>query len=624
MNTAAEQTRTSWRTRTAVFGVLFAAAVFGALNLELLLDDAFIGFRYVSNARDGFGLVWNPPPFLPVEGYTSFLWSMLLWATWSWLGVEPPDAANVLSILCGLALLAVTARAASGLRDRDGHRVGDAVAYCTLAAVIGNRTFLRWMTGGLDTALFNLGFLAWVVLAFRRRDARGQRWLFGWSAAAAMVALTRPDGLLLVAATSATALVLLARGERSARQVLSGLQPLLVVVAHVLWRRWFYGEWLPNTYYAKVGAPWPEAGLRYLLCFVVENGAWLAVVVAFAWLVVEWRRGAQALVRRFADNLPAVAAVSALCLQVGYYVLWVGGDTFEFRVLSHLIPICTLGACAMAARLRAGSAVPIATVLAMGVLSSGGWIQPALTKPLPPPQYDAVGPHLPDWVRPLARWYDRNRLWLHLHYVAVQHGYDPTLQEGRRWMPERRRTPFDRADVPVVFLGAAGLSGWLLPDCAAIDLYGLSDWVAARTPVSDWALPWLPKTVLQEALGAADPDRDGRATRAELQAALAAPGSPAESSAWFVEHLLLLFADEDPDQLTAREVAQIEPFFASLRFMTHLRRPPGEYLEAFDANVTIEGREVKVRKRAVPLTEERVRAIEREWREKIRRGWPPR
>ena len=36
-----------------------------------LTDDAYIAFRYVSNAHLGHGYVWNPPPFRPVEGYTS-------------------------------------------------------------------------------------------------------------------------------------------------------------------------------------------------------------------------------------------------------------------------------------------------------------------------------------------------------------------------------------------------------------------------------------------------------------------------------------------------------------------------------------------------------------------------
>ena len=34
-----------------------------------LTDDAFIAFRYISQAHDGHGYVWNAPPFQPVEGY---------------------------------------------------------------------------------------------------------------------------------------------------------------------------------------------------------------------------------------------------------------------------------------------------------------------------------------------------------------------------------------------------------------------------------------------------------------------------------------------------------------------------------------------------------------------------
>ena len=38
----------------------------GAWQLSFLCDDAFITFRYVSNAHEGQGLVWNPAPFAPV------------------------------------------------------------------------------------------------------------------------------------------------------------------------------------------------------------------------------------------------------------------------------------------------------------------------------------------------------------------------------------------------------------------------------------------------------------------------------------------------------------------------------------------------------------------------------
>ena len=64
-----------------------------------LTDDAFIAFRYVSNSQLGYGYTWNPPPFRAVEGYTSFLWVVLLDITWRLTGLEPPNTANTLSLL---------------------------------------------------------------------------------------------------------------------------------------------------------------------------------------------------------------------------------------------------------------------------------------------------------------------------------------------------------------------------------------------------------------------------------------------------------------------------------------------------------------------------------------------
>ena len=52
-----------------------------------LTDDAYIAFRYIGNSMDGYGYVWNVPPFLPVEGYTSFLWVALLDVVWRFTGI---------------------------------------------------------------------------------------------------------------------------------------------------------------------------------------------------------------------------------------------------------------------------------------------------------------------------------------------------------------------------------------------------------------------------------------------------------------------------------------------------------------------------------------------------------
>src|SRR5512143_3483048 len=67
-------------------------------------DDAYISFRYARNFADGHGLVFNPGQ-PPVEGYSNFLWVVLL-AGAARLGFEIPAAAQVLSIvLAAIALI---------------------------------------------------------------------------------------------------------------------------------------------------------------------------------------------------------------------------------------------------------------------------------------------------------------------------------------------------------------------------------------------------------------------------------------------------------------------------------------------------------------------------------------
>ena len=616
------QSKTSRRICAVVLLCLLAVMVFGAIELAFLCDDAYITFRYVSNAHDGHGLVWNAPPFRPVEGYTGFLWALVLWATWSWLGVEPPDAANVLSIACGVLLFAVTARTAFRLRARASLPL--VVPLLALSVIVGNRTFLQWMTSGLETALFNLGFVAWVLLAFRSKPGRDTRWLATWSTAAAAAALTRPDGLLLVMVTAAAAFVAALQRERRPGQTLAGLLPLVLVLAHVAWRRSFYGEWLPNTYYAKVVAPWPEAGLHYLFCFCFEHGAWLGVPIVVAWLAVEFRRGLANTRRALLDNLPATAAVAAVLFHCGYYVFKVGGDHFEYRVFSQLIPLGGLAVTAMAARMRAGALLPITCLVALGLASSVGWVQLALTQARPVPLYYPVAPHVPAFAQPLARWYDRHQAWLQVQMICCrcnQHALALHEIETTR-MPPRARMQVDPSDLPIVKSVAVGFVGWAMPDCAVIDLLGLSDWVAARTPVSDWNAGWLPKEFLQTRLPAADTNGDTLTSREELVALFATlPGATPESARGFTDDIvLLMFAVEQRDSLTAEEAKEFAAFVANLRFMAHERVAPRAYVEALDPNVTVENRTVKVRKRENPMTADRVRAIEAEWRDKVQRG----
>ncbi len=618
----------------ALVAVLAAGVVAGAASIAFLCDDAFITFRHVANARAGHGLVWNAPPFHPVEGYTGFAWALLLWGVWAAFGVEPPAAANVLSITFGVATFVLVAVAALALRRRDGRPVPAAVAVTALAVLGGNRTFLQWLTGGLETALFNFAFVAWTLLAFRSPARRGTGWLTAWSGAAALAALTRPDGLLLVAATAACAVLDALRRRGELARTLLGLLPLATVAMHVAWRRWCYGEWLPNTYFAKVTAPWPEAGWRYLYCFAFEHGVWWWALLAAAWLAVAVRRGTLAPRVLFATALPALAAVAANVVHVGYYTLRIGGDHFEYRVLSQLVPLLVLSAAAMTASLSVRPWLPLGALAGLGLAGGVGWLHHALVDQKQPPIYVSLAAQLPPWARPLVRAYDRHQAWLHLQFVcmrcsthasslatnAAQFDDHRAVRDGiaRPGAWSRWRTAADSGDLPVVRHPVIGLLGWKLADVYVLDELGLCDRVIARSPAEQHSLASLPAERMRDVLGGADADADGAVTRAEFETAIAkgfsrGGAADAAGAAIVADVLVVVFATGPGDTLVAPDVEALLAFLGDVRFMAHERRAPPGYIEQFDPNVTLVDRRVAVRPREVPLTPERVRAIEAEW-----------
>lgn len=477
--------------RIALGATLVVAAVLGWELFWFLTDDAYIAFRYVSNAMAGRGLVWNPPPFAPVEGYTSFLWVVLLWGVWALAGLDPPRAANVLSLGFGLATLLLVYRAAlrAPLPAR-WVRWRLPLAGLVGLGIVTNRTFLAWLSSGLETALFNFTVTAWVLLAAARPERFGARRTAAFAAAAAAIALTRPDGLLFVAATGAVlAAVSWARAEapRAVARRAAWAAPLLAVPAHLLWRHAAYGAWLPNTYYAKYLGPWPEAGWRYAASFALEYGLWVWLPLVAAAGVSAWRRGPPPLARW----LPGALAVAALAAHAAYYTLVIGGDHFEYRVYSGLVPLLFLSALLAAARLPWRPAAA-AGALAVFVLASWPipWVHWAETRGLRTAAETQqlvrpVAERFPAPLRPVVRAWDGWQAWLIRHLVCVRHQEHRvlTLEQARLWPPRVVGARVGWDGHPVLPARVVGMVSWVYPNVAVLDLFGLNDRVVARSPL---------------------------------------------------------------------------------------------------------------------------------------------
>src|SRR5262245_20471697 len=98
------------RTRIPPGVYVLLALCAAALGLHVwryafLCDDAFISFRYARNLAQGYGLVFNPG-FERVEGYSNFLWVIIL-ALGQFLGFAPHVAANPLLVVFGFATIAI-------------------------------------------------------------------------------------------------------------------------------------------------------------------------------------------------------------------------------------------------------------------------------------------------------------------------------------------------------------------------------------------------------------------------------------------------------------------------------------------------------------------------------------
>jgi len=601
---------------------LAALAAVLASQLAWMCDDAYIAFRYVANAHDGHGLVWNRAPFEPVEGYSCFAWVMLLWLVWEALGVEPPVAANVLSISFGALLVLVTAAAAARVRRRHGSPLP---VWCVLLAVLcvaGNRTSLSWFTSGLETAMFNLAFVGWVFGAFRADAERSERRLFWWSCWAALAALTRPDGLLLVGATAAAAVVAAIRSERSWWATARAMLPLLTVAGHVAWRWMTYGEWLPNTSFAKITAAWPEAGLRYLACFVVEQGAWFWLIAFAVWAFATFIRGPATALRGVWQRTSACAAVGAVLFHVAYYCLRVGGDPFEYRVLSYLIPLGAVGVLAATAALPFGAGPSMVIAFAASLLGWGHWLY---HQPSALPFYQPIASQVPVWAQPLARWHDRQQAWLTPQMLCRRpRVHDMQLESFASGLPSRRRFRSDWEDVPIYRGGVVGLPAWRMPDVAVLDARGRNDWVVSRSPKREAGSLVPSYAQLTAWFAGLELDAAARYARADMVSAVAAMRAGAEPSLtpeqrhkWalgLVDFLISQLAPDGATSLSPFELRSVDALTVNFRFMVNDRSLPQGYVEDFAPNVTIKGGRVVVTPRETPLTTERVRELEAKWR----------
>lgn len=342
--------------------VLLAVAVYALLawRLDFLCDDAYITFRYAQNWADGYGLVYHPGIEEPVEGYSEFLWALLL-GVGAKLGIGMEALSRLLSFGAGAGLVGLSA---SLLVRRFG---GSWIAALVGALFVATASPVSaWATGGMATML--AAALALWLFARLHEPLDGTEWrsrALALGGIGAALALVRADGALLVALVLGPGIVLgAARGDRALwRAALAGaVLAAAAFLAHLAWRWSFYGDWVPNTARVKVGmtAASMSRGLDYVIsCLLAMPGLIVAGLAAPVGLWLARGRVGEA------------AAMGAFIVPLGVvaYAITSGGDFMCFgRFLLPAVPFVGLGLGAFLGRLPA----PAASIL--GLLAIGGGV----------------------------------------------------------------------------------------------------------------------------------------------------------------------------------------------------------------------------------------------------------
>jgi hypothetical protein len=404
--------------RLAATCLLVLAALAMAWMAVYQVDDAFIVYRYADRLAHGGGFTFNPGE--RVEGVTCFLWTLAL-SPWALTGLPLPRVAPALTAACGIGVLVLVARRAESL--------------VPMALLAASPAFVYWSVGALETMPFTLLVAAAVSDHAREiedvsRRPRSAIWL-------GLAALTRPETPAIVAALGVDRL--LRRRE--------GLGKWLAIVAaflvpFLIFRRLYFGDWLPNTYYAKTGGP---LGERLALGFDYVASAAASLVPAFgatgplvtllgaaivaALLLVAWR------VPRFRPEGLVAAAVLAACV-------YEGGDwmTLQRLAVPALPSLAVLAAAPLSRRPRIVAIAVVALFAIHGV---------------------AVAARERNGPRGLA---------------VNAEGYRHAHLEVARALAERAQ-PGD-----LVALMDVGMIGWHLPDQRILDVTGLTDRAIAHAP----------------------------------------------------------------------------------------------------------------------------------------------
>ncbi|MDI5978502.1 hypothetical protein [Amycolatopsis magusensis] len=320
--------------RMAALSLTLVLSLIHQLLFATVAEDAFISFRYSQNIAEGHGPVFNAGE--RVEGYSNFLWVVLVAIPKTLFGFDIVHTASVLGVLCALGcVLAAYSTVNRIVTETPG--LGVAAAILTAGAT----GLAAYGPSGLETPLFLL-----LALIMCHALAAGRAVVAG--VVVALATMTRPDGVVL-AVVAGLWLVHAAARKRINWWGPAGftLGALVLVVPWTAWRLTYYGHLVPNAVAAKLGGSldWQLGqGWHYLSSFALVHQGFLLIAVAAVTALLRRRREMTDDERRARSS---VWLVFALAVTYLLFMTYAGGDWMPaWRLLAPVPVLFAVGAVA--------------------------------------------------------------------------------------------------------------------------------------------------------------------------------------------------------------------------------------------------------------------------------------
>lgn len=403
-----------------------------------LQDDAYIFLRYAGNIVKGNGPVYNPGEY--TEGVTSMSWTFLT-ALGLLSGVNPETWLKITGALAGVLCLPVFYSLSRVLYKSD--RISAAL---TLLYAL-NPTILLWSGSGLETPFFQL-----LLLLFYRFLSEYQQPVTTSSLAyltgltAALLIWTRPEAPLFIFPALCWFIY------RKSSRILSStvVLPAIAFVLLLVFRKFYYADWVPNTYYAKgAGGIWLfRKGIAETVHAMIQYGFFVFIPLGIVSTLIPQRRTS------FQLLLLCTASLFTL------YFCKVGGDILQYYRLfapGYLLWLVLFGNFTkLMEELSSFSRLNMRLVLLFSFLGTMG------------------------------------TLWYYLNFIQVTfsgHNYViPALNNAHGAIGEYVKEKSVKGDRLV--LTDAGMTAWRCPDVEVIDFLGLCNRRTAHIFYDNGYNPW--------------------------------------------------------------------------------------------------------------------------------------